>query len=123
MTGGSHCSPQAAFTLPSPHSSPLSIWQVDEQPSQSSLLPSSHISPAHLAPSPHPVSIRHCALQPSQSRALPSSHSSLGSSRPLPHAAVCGGSSIFTNLPRPGSPGPGGSLDVHVQTLLSGSNS
>src|SRR5262245_63892641 len=109
--------------MPSPQRSPVSGSQADEQPSQSSRFPSSHCSAPHTAPSPQPVSRRQPALQPSQLVSLPSSHSSPVSSLPLPHSAPGGGCSTFTNLPCPGSPGPGGSFDVQVHTLLSASNS
>src|SRR4029077_11474166 len=122
-TGGSHCSPHAAFLIPSPQRSPVSTWHAAEQPSQLSWFPSSHCSGGHTTPSPQPVSMRHFALQPSQLTVFPSSHSSPASRRPLPHTAVDGGSSTLMNLPRPGSSGPPGSLEVQVQTLLSGSNS
>ena len=72
---------------------------------------------------PQPTSARQRPLQPSQLVVLSSSHSSPGSRRPLPHSASARGSSTFTNLPRPRSFGPGGSFDVHVHGLLSGSNS
>ena len=55
---GSHCSPQAAFTIPSPQRRPVSIVHVAEQPSQSSVLPSSHSSPPQTTPSPQPVTTR-----------------------------------------------------------------
>src|SRR5579862_1313063 len=122
-TGGSHCSPHALFVIPSPQSRPVSIWHDAEQPSQLFWLPSSHCSGGHATPSPHPVSRRQFALHPSQLVVFPSSHSSPGSRRPLPQTAVDGGSSIFTNFPRPGSSGPPGSFEVQVQMLLSGSNS
>jgi hypothetical protein len=111
------------LVIPSPQSSPVSIWHVDEQPSQSSVLASSHCSAPHVDPSPQPVSIRQLALQPSQSAVLPSSHSSPASRRRLPHVAPGAGSSTLTNLPRPISSALGRSFEVQVHGLLSGSNS
>jgi len=55
-----------AQTSPSPHTSIVH----DEQPSQVSLLPSSHFSPKSTMPLPH-SSIRHIALQLSPSSVLP----------------------------------------------------
>src|SRR5262249_31665348 len=96
-TGGSHCSPHAAFVIPSPQRSPVSIVHVDEQPSQLCVLPSSHCSLPHTTPSPQPVTSRQSLLHLSQLSRLPSSHSSPASTTPLPHAAVFGGSSILMN--------------------------
>src|SRR5206468_2974237 len=58
-----------------------SHWQVDEQPSPDTVLPSSHCSPASTTPLPHSgggggVSIVQSAEQPSPSTVLPSSHCS-----------------------------------------------
>src|SRR2546426_2390194 len=119
--GGSHCSPHAVFRTPSPQRSPVSVVHVDEQPSQLSVLPSSHCSAPHTAPSPQPVTSVQSLLHPSQFSVLPSSHSSPGSTTPLPHTAVFGGSSILMNLPRPFPSFTSGSSDLHVQTLPSGS--
>src|SRR5262245_44730468 len=49
--GGSHCSPQAVSTIPSPQRSPVSTMHVAEQPSQLVVLPSSHCSVPHTTPS------------------------------------------------------------------------
>src|SRR5207247_8709153 len=100
-TGGSHSSPHIVFTIPSPQRSPLSSVQVDEQPSQLTVLPSSHCSVPHTMPSPQPVTSVQPLLQPSQLSVLPSSHSSPASTLPLPPTAVFGGSSTLLNLPRP----------------------
>src|SRR5215470_13681646 len=82
--GGSHSSPHAAFTLPSPHWMPDSMAHADEHPSQSSVLPSSHSSVPHMTPSPQPVTSVQPLLQLSQSFVLPSSHASPGSTVPSP---------------------------------------
>src|SRR6058998_3017946 len=112
--GGSHCSPHAVFRTPSPQRSPVSVVHVDEQPSQLSVLPSSHCSAPQTTPSPQPVTSVQALLQRSQSLALPSSHSSPGSTLPLPQTASRGGSSILTNLPRPCPSFTAGSSDVQV---------
>src|SRR2546426_9242351 len=119
-TGGSHCSPHAAFTIPSPHRSPVSIVHVDEQPSQLIVSPSSHCSAPQMTPSPQPVTSVQLLLQLSQLFVFPSSHSSPGSTTPLPQTAVFGGSSILTNLPRPSPSFVAGSSEVQVQGLPSG---
>ena len=120
-TGGSHSSPHIVFTIPSPQRSPLSSVQVDEQPSQLTVLPSSHCSVPHTTPSPQPVTSVQVLLQPSQSSVLPSSHSSPASTMPLPQTAVFGGSSILMNLPRPFPSFTSGSSDLQVHGLPSGS--
>ena len=56
--GGSHSSPQATLTTPSPHCPPDSIAHVAEQPSQLVRLPSSHASVPQRTPSPQPLSTR-----------------------------------------------------------------
>src|SRR5262249_56605729 len=56
--GGSHSSPQAVATIPSPQRRPDSVWHEDEQPSQSSVFPSSQASGPQRAPSPQPVTSR-----------------------------------------------------------------
>src|SRR5262249_47327584 len=119
--GGSHSSPHGAFRIPSPQRRPVSSVHAAEQPSQSWPLPSSHCSSPQTTPSPQPVTTVHRLLQPLQSSVSPSSHSSPASRWPLPQTASGGGSSTFTNFPRPASSGPSGSFDVQVQTLLSGS--
>src|SRR5215813_3073646 len=120
-TGGSHCSPHAVSTIPSPQRSPVSIMQVAEQPSQLVVLPSSHCSVPHTTPSPQPVTSVQALLQPSQLFVLPSSHSSPGSTMPLPQTAVLGGSSSLMNFPRPFPSLTSGSSDLQVQMLPSGS--
>src|SRR5262245_60779377 len=87
--------------MPSPHRGPTSSWQVDEQPSQPTALPSSHCSGAQTTPSPQPVSTRQPVLQPSQSVSLPSSQSSPGSRTPSPQD----GTRRHSALHRPGSGG------------------
>src|SRR6266436_3398428 len=118
---GAHFSQHDTLMVPSPQRSPASIMQVDEQPSQLTVLPSSHCSAPHTTPSPQPVTSVQALLQPSQSSVLPSSHSSPASTTPLPQMAVFGGSSILMNLPRPFPSFTSGSSDLHVQTLPSGS--
>src|SRR6266446_4701315 len=120
-TGGSHSSPHVVFMIPSPQRSPVSSVQVDEQPSQLTVLPSSHGSAPHTMRPRQPVTRVQALLQPSQSSVLPSSHSSPASTMPLPQMAVFGGSSILMNLPRPFPSFTSGSSDLHVQTLPSGS--
>src|SRR5260221_3915298 len=120
-SGGSHFSPQALSSMPSPQRSPASSAQLAEQPSQSVVLPSSHCSAPQTTPSPQPVTRVQVLLQASQVSVLPSSHSSPGSTTPLPHTAVCAGSSILTNLPRPCPSFTAGSSEVQVQGLPSGS--
>ena len=107
--------------IPSPQRSPVSSVQVDEQPSQLTVLPSSHCSVPHTMPSPQPVTSVQALLQPSQSSVLPSSHSSPASTMPLPQTAVFGGSSILMNLPRPFPSFTSGSSDLQVHGLPSGS--
>src|SRR6266436_1514555 len=119
--GGTRSAPHIVFMIPSPQWSPVSSVQVDEQPSQLTVLPSSHCSVPHTMPSPQPVTSVQALLQPSQSSVLPSSHSSPASTTPLPQMAVFGGSSILMNLPRPFPSFTSGSSDLHVQTLPSGS--
>src|SRR5438094_2708170 len=119
--GGSHSSPHIVFTLPSPQRSPVSIVQLAEQPSQLTVLPSSHCSVPHTMPSPQPVTSVQLLLQPSQLSVLPSSHSSPASTLPLPQTAVFGGSSILMNLPRPFPSFTSGSSDLQVHGLPSGS--
>src|SRR5215468_1314323 len=87
--GGSHSSPQAASMIPSPQRKPDSIMQVDEQPSQSLVLPSSHCSAPHTTPSPQPVTSVQLLLHVSQSLVLPSSHCSPGSTLPSPQNGMC----------------------------------
>jgi len=82
--GGSHSSPHAAFTLPSPQAAPTSTVHDGEQPSHETALPSSHASAPQRTPSPHPVSSVHAAEQPSQSVELPSSHCSPSCATPSP---------------------------------------
>src|SRR5438552_19172201 len=99
--GGSHSSPHVVFTRPSPQRSPVSVVQLDEQPSQLTVLPSSHCSVPHTMPSPQPVTSVQLLLQPSQLSVLPSSHSSTASTLPLPQTALFGGRSILLKLPSP----------------------
>src|SRR5262249_23664464 len=65
-----------------------SSWQVDEQPSPSVVLPSSHSSPTSTTLSPHD-SRRQNPEQPSPPTLLPSSHCSPASMMPLPQSPVC----------------------------------
>jgi hypothetical protein len=60
-----------------------SVLQSAEQPSPSTLLPSSQASPGSSTPSPHGGV--QSAGHPSPERVLPSSQASPGSSLPLPH--------------------------------------
>src|SRR4051812_20177966 len=69
----SHSSPNAHWTTPSPQDSFL---HVEEQPSPSIRLPSSHCSPFSTTPLPQTASILQSAEQPSPSLLFPSSHSS-----------------------------------------------
>ena len=61
---------------------PSTVLQSAEQPSPSTVLPSSHASPGSRTPSPHGA--MQSAGQPSPERLLPSSQTSPRSSRPLP---------------------------------------
>src|SRR5262249_4761670 len=117
--GGSHCSPQAEFAIPSPQRRPLSLTQADEQPSQSVVWRSSTCSAPQRTPSPPPVPGMQVFLQASQSSLLPSSPSSPASTTPFPHTDVFGGSSILTNLPRPSPSFTSGSSEVQVHGLPS----
>src|SRR5688572_13530765 len=74
---------------------PFSLVQLDEQPSPSAVLPSSHSS-LMIRPSPQsdvqdsPAqsgSVRHSDEQPSNGASLPSSQLSAPSTTPLPHSA------------------------------------
>src|SRR5439155_20001341 len=115
--GGSHCSPQAAFMIPSPQRSPVSSVHLEEHPSQSVVLPSSHASAPQTTPSPQPVTSVQRLLHASQSVALPSSHSSPASTMPSPQTAFSGGSSILTNFPRPSPSFTSGSSEVQVHAF------
>src|SRR5439155_21277066 len=96
--GGSHSSPHVVFTRPSPQRSPVSIVQLDEHPSQLTVLPSSHCAVPHTMPSPQPVTSVPPLLQPSQASVLPSSRSLPSSTPPLPQAGVSRGRSTPTHL-------------------------
>src|SRR5258706_379218 len=65
---------------------PVSIVQVELQPSPDSVLPSSHCSCGNFRPSPHTAG--HVAPQPSPGTLLPSSHVSLPCTRRSPHTSV-----------------------------------
>src|SRR5580692_1947420 len=73
---------------------PVSIMQVELQPSPETVFPSSHCSPGNTRPSPHTAvhvppeqcgSIVHVGEQPSYGMRLPSSHCSSPSALPSPH--------------------------------------
>src|SRR2546426_416398 len=64
-----------------------SSWQLAEQPSPDTVLPSSHCSPASTTPSPQRGSRWQVAEQPSPETVLPSSHCSPGSRMWLPHTS------------------------------------
>ena len=97
------------MTMPSPHFDVQapdlqfgSAWQLEEQPSNGKMLPSSQLSlpsfflspqvvalhvlgwPLHLKP----ISSLHLLEQPSPSLALPSSHSSVAATMPSPQRAI-----------------------------------
>lgn len=73
-----------------------STWQLAEQPSLSSVLPSSHCSPSSIDSLPHTASaasMRQSSEHQSLLPVLPSSHCSQVSTEPLPHTAVSTSSS------------------------------
>ena len=82
----SHTSPHS----PSITSLPHSRVPLESQPSQSTVLPSSHSSSQSTMPLPTRSTVQR-AEQPSQSAALPSSHSSPGSRTPSPQGSDGGG--------------------------------
>src|ERR687887_27709 len=82
--GGSHCSPHAALTMPSPQRHPASTVHVAEQPSQLVVLPSSHSSPASTTPLPHPGGVQLVSQCPGVPLSAPSSHCSAPHTMPSP---------------------------------------
>ena len=86
VSGGSHVSPCAGSTTPSPQLGAVqSVRQWSGRTSELAA-PSSHSSPSSTTPLPHtPGSIVQSPLQPSPSVWFPSSHSSPSSTTPLPH--------------------------------------
>jgi len=95
------------------HMKPDSIWQVDEQPSPETLLPSSHCSPESRMPSPHfpvqgPLAVQLGSTwqvdeQPSYGTVLPSSHPSDPSFLPSPQ--VVAWHSVGVGVPVHAQPG------------------
>src|SRR5580693_8507756 len=95
---------------------PVSIVQVELQPSPEAVFPSSHCSPGNTSPSPHTAvhvppeqcgSIVHVGEHPSYGMVFPSSHSSSPSLVPSPQVvwwqADAGGGDGFAMHAQPGS--------------------